>query len=59
MPPSVNETDVKRHRNSKALTDYKSESPGRSHYTVGQEGWEEGRRLPLEWATVKAPRPVA
>ena len=41
MPPSVNESNVKHHRNSKALTNYKSESPGRSHYAVGQDGWEE------------------
>ena len=41
MPPSVNEIDVKHHRNSKKLTNYKSESPGRSHHAVGQDGWEE------------------
>ena len=37
MPPVVNQSNVKRYRHNKSVTDYK-EFPGRSHYTVGQEG---------------------
>ena len=32
-----------------AVTDYK-EFPGRSHFTVGQEGWEEVADYAIEWA---------
>lgn len=28
--------------------------PGRSHYTVGQEGWEEVADYALDWAVEKA-----
>jgi pimeloyl-ACP methyl ester carboxylesterase len=50
MPPAVNESNVKHHRHTKAITDYK-EFPGRSHYTVGQDGWEEVADYALDWAT--------
>jgi len=36
-------------RKSTALTDYK-EFPGRSHFTVGQQGWEEVADYALDWA---------
>ncbi len=49
MPPSVNESNAKHYRRSKAVTDYK-EFPGRSHFTVGQPGWEEVADYALEWA---------
>lgn len=49
MPPSVNESNVHHYRHSKAITDYK-EFEGRSHYTVGQDGWEEVADYALEWA---------
>ena len=59
MPPSVNESNVKHYRYSKSMTDYK-EFPGRSHYTVGQDGWEEVADYALEWATMHAAtRPAA
>jgi pimeloyl-ACP methyl ester carboxylesterase len=50
MPPSVNESNAKHYRHSKAVTAYK-EFPGRSHYTVGQDGWEEVADYALTWAT--------
>jgi pimeloyl-ACP methyl ester carboxylesterase len=53
MPPSVNESNAKHYRRSKALTDYK-EFPGRSHFTVGQPGWEEVADYALEWAVEHA-----
>ena len=43
---------------AKTVTDYK-EFPGRSHYTVGQDGWEEVADFALEWAMQNATRPVA
>ena len=49
MPPSVNESKVKHYRHTRAVTDYK-EFPGRSHFTVGQDGWEEVADYALEWA---------
>jgi pimeloyl-ACP methyl ester carboxylesterase len=49
MPPAVNQSNVKHYRHAKSITDYK-EFEGRSHYTVGQEGWEEVADYALEWA---------
>jgi pimeloyl-ACP methyl ester carboxylesterase len=58
MPPSVNESNVKHYRHAKTVTDYK-EFAGRSHYTVGQDGWEEVADHALEWARANATRPAA
>jgi alpha-beta hydrolase superfamily lysophospholipase len=49
MPPSVNESNVHHYRKSAAVTDYK-EFEGRSHFTVGQPGWEEVADYALDWA---------
>jgi len=49
MPASVNKSNAKRYGKSSALTEYK-EFPGRSHYTVGQHGWEEVADHALTWA---------
>jgi pimeloyl-ACP methyl ester carboxylesterase len=49
MPPSVNESNAKHYQSSKAITDY-HEFPGRSHYTLGQDGWEEVADYALDWA---------
>src|ERR687893_376516 len=40
-------------RHSKSVTDYK-EFPGRSHYTLGQESWEEVADYALQWAEEQA-----
>jgi pimeloyl-ACP methyl ester carboxylesterase len=59
MPPAVNQSNVKHYRHTKSITDYK-EFPGRSHYIVGQEGWEEVADYALEWAEANAAtRPAA
>jgi alpha-beta hydrolase superfamily lysophospholipase len=58
MPPSVNESNVKHYRYTKSVTDYK-EFEERSHYTLGQDGWEEVADYALEWAEEHAKRPVA
>src|ERR687895_767391 len=49
MPPAVNESNAKHYRQTKSVTDYK-EFPGRSHCTLGQDGWEEVADYALEWA---------
>jgi hypothetical protein len=41
-----------------SVTDYK-EFPGRAHYTVGQDGWEEVANYALEWTIEHAKRPAA
>ena len=53
MPPSVNKSNVKHYEKSSALTEYK-EFPGRSHFTVGQAGWEEVADYALTWAVEHA-----
>ena len=53
MPPAVNQSNVKHYRHTRSVTDYK-EFPGRSHYTVGQDGWEEVADYALEWAEANA-----
>jgi pimeloyl-ACP methyl ester carboxylesterase len=58
MPPSVNQSNAKHYRHVKSVTDYK-EFPGRSHYTVGQDGWEEVADYAREWAVEHAKRPAA
>ncbi len=59
-PASVQRQASKRfQRKSTAVTDYK-EFPGRSHFLIGQEGWEEIADYALEWAAgmVKAVTPA-
>jgi pimeloyl-ACP methyl ester carboxylesterase len=58
MPPAVNQSNVKHYRHVKTVTDYR-EFPGRSHYTVGQDGWEEVADYALEWAVEHAKRLAA
>jgi pimeloyl-ACP methyl ester carboxylesterase len=53
MPAAVNRTNAKKYEKSKAVTAYK-EFAGRSHYTVGQDGWEEVADYALRWATENA-----
>ncbi len=48
-PPSVVEANTKLYAKSKAITEYK-EFPERSHYTLGQAGWEEVADYALDWA---------
>ena len=49
-PPSLIKMNYELYRkNSKALTEYK-EFPGRTHYILGQDGWEEVADYVLDWA---------
>ena len=52
-PASLNEANLKHYRHSDAITELK-EFPGRSHYTLGQEGWEEVADYALDWAVSRA-----
>jgi pimeloyl-ACP methyl ester carboxylesterase len=52
-PDSVNESTAKHQSKSSAVTAYK-EFPGRSHYTLGQDGWEEVADYALDWAAANA-----
>jgi pimeloyl-ACP methyl ester carboxylesterase len=59
QPASVNESNFKHYRTSSAVTNY-LEFPGRSHYTVGEDGWETVADYVLEWAEEYATtRPAA
>ena len=49
MPPSVNRSNAKTYRKSKAVTDY-HEFPRRSHWTCGEPGWEAIADYALDWA---------
>ena len=49
MPASVNKSNAEHYEKSSALTEYK-EFAGRSHFTVGQDGWEEVADHALAWA---------
>jgi len=56
IPASVDRQMAKKEGKAPAVTDYK-EFPGRSHFTVGQEGWEEVADYALDWslAQLRAP----
>ena len=58
QPASVSESNFKHYRNSSAVTDY-HEFAGRSHYTIGEDGWEEVADYALQWAVEHAKRPAA
>ncbi len=53
VPAVVDKAAAKRFERSDAVTDFK-EFPGRSHYTIGQEGWEEVADYALDWALENA-----
>ena len=58
VPASLNEANLKHYRKSDAITELK-EFPGRSHYTLGQEGWEEVADYALDWALSHAAQVAA
>ncbi len=49
-PVAINKSEAKHQSKSAAITAYR-EFPGRSHFTLGQEGWEEVADFALAWAT--------
>jgi pimeloyl-ACP methyl ester carboxylesterase len=48
-PPSLNKANVKKYRKSRAVTDY-HDFDGRSHFTLGQDGWESVADYALNWS---------
>jgi pimeloyl-ACP methyl ester carboxylesterase len=54
-PPSVVEANYHLYRKSKATTDYK-DYPERTHYTLGQDGWEDVADYALDWALSHTPK---
>ena len=57
-PASLNESNYKHYKAPDVVTGFKV-FPGRSHYTLGQEGWEEVADYALDWAVEHAAVPVA
>jgi len=55
-PPSVVEMNYKLYKKSKAITDY-HEFPSRSHFVLGEAGWEDVADYALDWATQHAATP--
>jgi pimeloyl-ACP methyl ester carboxylesterase len=49
VPPKVNKANWRLYRKSPAVTDYR-EFPGRSHFIIGQDGWQEVADYALDWA---------
>ena len=54
VPASVDKATLDHYAHSRAMTAYK-EFPGRSHYTLGQDGWEAVADLALGWALKPVP----
>jgi pimeloyl-ACP methyl ester carboxylesterase len=52
-PASLNQANLEHYRKSDAITELK-EFPGRSHYTLGQAGWEEVADYALDWSLTHA-----
>lgn len=52
MPASLSRKIFKRHQASPVATHYR-EFAGRSHFLVGEKGWEEVADYALEWATTQ------
>jgi pimeloyl-ACP methyl ester carboxylesterase len=55
-PDAINRSEAKHQSKSNAITAYR-EFPGRSHFTLGQDGWEEVADFALNWAL--DPQPIA
>jgi pimeloyl-ACP methyl ester carboxylesterase len=49
VPAAVDRSTARHYAKSTAVTEYR-EFPGRSHFTVGQDGWEELADYALDWA---------
>jgi pimeloyl-ACP methyl ester carboxylesterase len=48
IPASLNKSNYARYEKSPSVTDYK-EFPGRTHFTIGQNGWEDVAGYVLAW----------
>lgn len=52
-PAAISKSNFKHYKKSTAITEYR-EFPGRAHYTIGQDGWEQVADYALTWATQNA-----
>lgn len=50
VPAAVTRSNFRHYRHSQSVTDF-VEYPARSHYTLGQDGWEAVADYALNWAT--------
>jgi alpha-beta hydrolase superfamily lysophospholipase len=48
IPASLNKSNFVKYKKSPSITNYK-EFPGRVHFTIGQQGWEEVSTYVLSW----------
>jgi len=53
VPASLTKANFDLFKDSKAITDYK-EFPERSHFTIGEKGWETVADYAIEWAVKHA-----
>jgi alpha-beta hydrolase superfamily lysophospholipase len=53
IPASLNQTNYKKYKRSPSITDFK-EFAGRTHFTIGQPGWEEVASTISTWLDEKA-----
>jgi hypothetical protein len=56
-PAAINESNAKHYRKSAAITAYE-EFPLRSHFTLGEDGWEQVADYALNWAVENAATPA-
>jgi pimeloyl-ACP methyl ester carboxylesterase len=52
MPAALNRKNFKKYQASSAVTEYK-EFPGRSHYIIAEQGWEEVAQHALDWVLAR------
>ena len=57
-PPSLNKANAKKYDGSTTVTAYR-EFAGRSHFILGQEGWEDVADHALTWANAPSAHPTA
>jgi pimeloyl-ACP methyl ester carboxylesterase len=57
VPAVIDRSAAKHYRKSSAVTEYK-EFPGRAHFIIGQDGWEEVADYALNWAVEHARVPA-
>ena len=58
VPAVVDKSMAQHYAKSNAVTEYK-EFPGRSHFTIGEHGWEEVADYALDWALAQVAAPAA
>lgn len=57
MPAALNRKNFRKYRHSAAVTEYK-EFAGRSHFIIGEKGWEEVAEYAIAWVEAKLPAAV-